>query len=150
MIVVRRARYHDPGRVQIELDAVFRTSMPPRRAVRGGRCDEWRPPLEVYETETALVVCVEIAGIDQNQVNVVVDRDVLTVRGERPDYRHDEKRSYHEAHIPYGTFAAEIYLPFPVDADAATAAYENGFLRIELPRVAARQILPQTINPVSE
>lgn len=150
MIVVRRARYRDPGRVQLDLDEVFRSLMPPRRAIRAGHCEEWRPPLEVYETAEALVVCVEIAGIDQQQVEVVVDRDVLAIRGERSDQRHDERRVYHEARISYGRFAAEIYLPFPVDTDAATATYENGFLRIELPRATARKILPLSTAPVGE
>ena len=61
--------------------------------------------------------------MDEQQVNVVVDNDVLSIRGERPDHREGEKRSYREAGIPYGAFGADVFIPFPVDADDADAEY---------------------------
>jgi HSP20 family protein len=143
MIVVRRTRPRDPERVQQEMEAVFRTLMPGRPAVSHGRAALWRPALEVYETDDALVVSAEIAGMDEENLSVVVDGEMLVVRGERPDPRHAEKRSYHEARIPYGAFGAEVYIPFPVDADRTEAGYHNGFLRIVLPRSVARTIVPR-------
>lgn len=143
MIVVRRTRPRDPERVQQEMEAVFRTLMPGRPAVAHGRPALWRPALEVYETDDALIVSAEVAGMDEGNLSVVIDGDMLVVRGERPDLRHAEKRSYHEARIPYGAFGAEVYIPFPVDADRTEAAYHNGFLRIVLPRGVARTIVPR-------
>ena len=64
-------------------------------------------------------------------------------RGERPDPRQTEKRSYREAGIPYGAFGADIYIPFPIDADQTIAEYQNGFLRIVLPKTAPRTIIPR-------
>ena len=143
MIVVRRTRPRDSERMQQEMEAVFRTLMPGRPAVAHGRPDVWRPALEVYETDEALVVCAEIAGMDEGQLGVVVDGEMLSIRGERPDERQAEKRSYHEARIPYGAFGADVYIPFPVDAERTQAEYKNGFLRIVLPRLAARTIVPR-------
>ena len=143
MFVVRCGHRRDPERVQQEMEAVFRTLMPSRPAVAAGQPALWRPALEVYETDRALVVRAEIAGMDEEHLRVLVDGDMLVIRGERPDHRQTERRSYHEARIPYGAFGADVYIPFPVDADQTAAEYDNGFLRIVLPRAAARTIVPR-------
>lgn len=143
MIVVRRGRPRDPERVQHEMEAVFRTWMPARRTVTVGGEQVWRPPVEVFETPSALVVRAEIAGLEAGQLSVVIDGDLLLLRGERPDNHSGGRRSYHEARIPYGAFGADVYIPFPVDADLTEAEYQDGFLRIVLPRAAARTIVPR-------
>jgi HSP20 family protein len=143
MIVVRRTRPRDPERVQQEMEAVFRTLMPGRPAMANAQSSRWRPAIEVYETPDGLVVRAEIAGMDEGQLSVVIDGEMLVIRGERPDALQSEKRSYHEARIPYGAFGADVYIPFPVDADRTEAEYNNGFLRIVLPRSTARTIVPR-------
>lgn len=143
MIVVRRTRPHNPERVQQEMEAMFRTMMAPRPAMGRGQGGRWRPALEVYETAEGLVVSAEIAGMDEGQLNVVIDGDLLAIRGERPDPFGGERRAYHEARIPYGAFGADVYVPFPVDPDLTQAEYRNGFLRIVLPRTEARTIVPR-------
>ncbi|MDQ3412216.1 MAG: Hsp20/alpha crystallin family protein [Chloroflexota bacterium] len=149
MYVIRRARSRDPERLQQEMEAVFRTLMPGGPAVAGGQPSPWRPATEVYETREALVVRAEIAGMDEGQLSVDIDGDMLVIRGERPDRCPDGRRSYHEARIPYGAFRADIYIPFPVDADQTVAEYENGFLRIVLPRGVARTIVPRQVGAAS-
>ena len=143
MFVVRRAHPRDPERVQQEMEAVFRTLMPGRPSLGHGQPALWRPPLEVYETDDALVVSAEVAGMDEADLKVVIDADMLVIRGSRPDPRHAEKRCYHEARIPYGAFGADVYIPFPVDAERTAADYTNGFLRIVLPRAVARTVVPR-------
>ncbi len=143
MIVVRRGRSHDPERVQQEMEAVFRTMMTPRPAMGRSAKGRWRPALEVYETRDGLVVSAEIAGMDEGQLSVVIDGEMLLIRGERPDPGQSERRAYHEARIPYGAFGAEVYIPFPVDPEGTQAEYQNGFLRIVLPRSVARTIVPR-------
>lgn len=151
MIIVRRHRPRDPERVQQEMEAAFRALLPNRPAVGNGERTLWRPPVEVYETDAALVVQVEIAGlegVDDAALQVVIDGDVLVIRGERHDPGAAERRSYHEARIPYGAFGADVYIPFPVETDRTEAEYHNGFLRIVLPRTAARTIVPR--RPAAE
>lgn len=149
MIVVRRNRLRSPERVQQEMEEVFHALMPAQRAFGAGRDGLWRPPLEVYETEDALIVRAEIADMEQAHLHVSIGDDLLTIRGERPDRRRAEKRSYHEARIPYGAFGADVFIPFPVDAERAEAEYNNGFLRIVLPRVVPRTIVPRRPDAAS-
>src|SRR5687768_15592879 len=142
MIVVRRTRPRDPNRVQQEMEEVFRALMPSRTAAAPVQGHLWRPPLEVFETDDALVVRAEIAGMSEEALQVVVDGNMLSIRGERPDQHQPEKRSYHEARIPYGAFGADVFVPFAVDTEQTVAEYHNGFLRIVLPRAGARTIVP--------
>lgn len=111
-----------------------------RYAVAGQSGEAWRPALEVYETEAALVVRVELAGINQEHLNVVLDGDVLTIEGERHPPERDadasERRQYHEMGVSYGPFKARLQSPFPVNRDATEAEYEHGFLTVRLPRMA--------------
>ncbi|MDQ3045642.1 MAG: Hsp20/alpha crystallin family protein [Chloroflexota bacterium] len=117
--------------------------MPGRPSLPHAQARLWRPAIEVYETDDALVVCAEIAGMSEEHLRVVVEGDVLLIRGERPDSRQREKRSYHEARIPYGAFGANVFIPFSVDPERSEATYDNGFLRIVLPRALARTIVPR-------
>ena len=126
-----------------------------RYRMAGQPSEAWRPALEVYETETALVVRAELAGIDQEHLTVALDGDVLTIEGERhPPEREAvaaERRQYHEMGVPYGAFKARLHLPFPVNRDATEAEYEHGFLTVRLPRMARVKIPvegPKTVTAV--
>ena len=130
-----------PERVQQEMEQIFRSFVPGRPRVANRQDGVWRPPVEVYETEADLVVTAEIAGVVEAQLSVVVEQDLLQIRGERLDDRKGERRSYHETGIARGRFAADVYIPFPIDADRAEADYSNGLLRIRLPKAAARTIV---------
>jgi HSP20 family protein len=116
--------------------------------------DAWRPALEVYETARALVVRVELAGVDEQHLNVALDGDLLTIFGERlpgTDTESDapERRSYHEMGIPYGPFRARVPLPVPVARDEVEATYEHGFLTVTLPRARRVRIHPSAAQPVA-
>jgi HSP20 family protein len=104
------------------------------------RARNWRPPTDVYETDDAIIVKIEIAGMNPEDFSIsYVDR-VLTVRGVRQDV--DAKLSYHCLEIPYGEFGSEVVLPGTYDEDAIDAKYENGFLRIVLPKLKRERHVP--------
>jgi HSP20 family protein len=144
--VVTRSSNRRSDRMQQEMEEMFRSMLPGRTAVDPNQNGLWRPAIEVYETERSLVVNVEIAGIDQNELSISLDGDRLLIRGVRHDRGQAEKRSYHEARIPYGAFGADVFVPFPIDADGIEAGYAEGFLRMELPRLQARAIVPRAAD----
>lgn len=150
MIVVRRVRPREQARRQSDIDAMYRSLLAGQRAIGSGRRRVWRPAVEVYETGDTLEVVTEIAGMQGDDIDIVLEGDVLTIQGTRPDLAPCDHRSYHIAHIEYGAFAAELRIPFAVDTDSATASYENGFLRITLPRTRGRTIVPTRPEPNSE
>jgi HSP20 family molecular chaperone IbpA len=98
---------------------------------------EWRPPTDIHETGAAILVKMELAGMREEDIEVTLYEDALVVSGTRQDdVDHESEMSYHEAQIRYGVFRAEILLPCPVLRDAVEARYENGFLRVTLPKHA--------------
>lgn len=150
MIVVRRIRPRQQARRHAHIDPVYQMMMSGSGAADGGRRLVWRPPVEVFETEDSLQVVVEIAGMQGQDIDIVVEGDILTIQGERPDPTNCEHRTYHVARIGYGPFAADIHLPFAVDTDAAEASYTNGFLHVILPRTKARTIIPTRVSATAE
>lgn len=148
MLVIRRGVPCAPERVQQEMEQIFRSLVPARPRVVSRQDGVWRPPLETYETDEALVVTAEIAGVDESQLNVVVEQDLLQIRGERLDDRKGERRSYHETGIARGRFAANVYIPFPIDSNRAEADYSNGLLRIRLPKASARTIVARRAESI--
>jgi HSP20 family protein len=79
--------------------------------------------------------------MDREAIEIVIEGDIVSLRGSRPDPATCDQRSFHEAHIAYGAFAADVYVPFSIDSENAAATYENGFLTIDLPRVQGRTII---------
>jgi HSP20 family molecular chaperone IbpA len=108
---------------------------------------EWRPPVDVYETESELAVLVELAGMDEEDIEVVLFDDVIVVKGERrPAFGADEDPTYYEAGVRYGRYRAEVFLPVAVDADRVQARYDNGFLRIRLPKPSSVRLRPAMVS----
>lgn len=92
----------------------------------------WDPPTDLYETEDAYIVRMEIAGMREENFEVTVQNETLSITG----YRHDfpAKRAVHQMEIRSGRFATMITLPGSVDIDRALAEYQDGFLTITLPK----------------
>ncbi|MCJ7432909.1 MAG: Hsp20/alpha crystallin family protein, partial [Anaerolineales bacterium] len=79
----------------------------------------WSPPTDVYETDDAYAVRVEIAGMHEDDFEVAMENNTLLISGYRPDML--ERRAYHQMEIRFGKFATAIGLPNPVDIDHAVA-----------------------------
>ena len=105
----------------------------------------WTPAVDVYETDAALVVLLDLAGVDPERTEVHAEPYLLKVRGVRRE-RHfaggesDESRTYHALEIPYGRFERTVRLPAGLDTDAAQASYRDGLLEITLPKRVPREV----------
>jgi HSP20 family protein len=102
----------------------------------------WRPPTDVYETDSDFVVLAEVAGMRGVEIAVTLDEQVLRIRGRRPEAR--GARAYHQMEINYGEFVVEIRLPVPIDREGIDASYVDGFLRVTLPKALPRRISVST------
>lgn len=92
----------------------------------------WRPPTDVYETEELVIIIIEIAGMDPDQIQVEFSDKILRVSGRRPDKL--RRATAHCLEIQYGEFSSEVYLPGQYDMDSIAAEYTDGFLTISLPK----------------
>ena len=122
-------------RFESELERMFHMLLPRDRSRRG---NVWRPPTDLYETEESVIVQIEIAGMNPDDIEIQFSDRMLTVRGERKDSY--AKQVYHCMEIPYGEFVSEVWLPGTYREEKIEAKYENGFLYITLPKVKTSTI----------
>ncbi|MEJ2573670.1 MAG: Hsp20/alpha crystallin family protein [Gammaproteobacteria bacterium] len=101
---------------------------------------------DVFEDEKRVVVRLEIPGMDKKDLDIEVQGDVLVVCGEKRFERETTEGRYRVLQCAYGNFRRMVPLPVPVRADKAEAAYRNGVLRIELPKVAVDKPRKLTIK----
>ena len=102
------------------------------------RSPAWKPPTDVYETEDAMVVRVEVAGMREDNFSIELNGRELMIRGIRQDT--DERSAFHQMEIHFGEFILSLELPFYISTEQIQAVYNNGFLRIMLPKAKPRQI----------
>ncbi len=104
------------------------------------RSTTWRPLADIRESAEMMTVKIELAGMKEEDIDVILYEDALVVSGVRRDDpdRH-ENLYYHEAQIRYGPFRVEVLLFFPVDREGVQARYENGFLWVDLPKLPAKE-----------
>ena len=95
------------------------------------RMPSW-PSLEVNATDNEVRVSAELAGLDESDVEVLVDDNALTIRGEKRSESEDKERRFSERY--YGRFERVIPLPFEVEEDKAEASFKNGVLTVTLPK----------------
>lgn len=126
-----------------DLASDWPASLDAQRLLREGwatyrRAQIWEPPTDVYENEEGLVIQLEIAGVSEQDLQITLSERTLIVCGVRRDP--ESKQVYHQMEIRYGEFRTEIHLPWIVDSERVDAVYEDGFLRIFLPRPPRHQV----------
>ena len=121
------------------LDYVARSKRPPMVFYPPA----WQPPIDVLETETDVIVLMEIAGVKIDDLDAQLDGSTLILRGRRAGPTCDRsadpdcarKEVYHVMEIKSGEFERSVKLPASVDPDKTTALYHDGILQLTLPKV---------------
>ena len=90
------------------------------------------PPVDIYEDENKLVLKVEIPGMRQEDLDVRMENQTLTVKGERNFQREEKEENFHRVERRYGSFYRAFTVPNTIDPESIKAEYEAGVLRIEL------------------
>jgi HSP20 family protein len=118
-----------------EMDRLLETFLFGKPKARGFAVqEEWQPPIDVAETESELIVNVEIPGVDPRDIDVSLTGDTLFVKGEKKPETEEKAEDYHLLERNYGTFARSIHLPVEVQNDNISASYKNGVLTVVLPK----------------
>lgn len=104
----------------------------------------WKPQLDIYETAEKIYVTAEIPGVDKENLDLEVNPRAIRISGRRIGSPPAANGRYRLAEIQYGPFERMLYLKAPVDIENITARYKNGFLYIEITKLAhrARQNIP--------
>ena len=99
----------------------------------------WSPTCDIYETENEIVVKAELPEVKQEDVKVLIENNVLTIRGERKFSDETGKENYHRLERSYGEFSRSFTLPSTVDTERVGAELKNGVLTLTLPKKAEAQ-----------
>jgi HSP20 family protein len=93
--------------------------------------------LDVRETDESLVIEGSLPGVKPEDIDISVAGSILTIKGETKEEKKEEKGNYHYHERRYGAYQRSITLPVDVDVDKAESAFENGVLKLTLPKVEA-------------
>ena len=111
---------------------------------RGGAGEEagwgvrtWAPPVDIYETDDALVLKAELPGVSKDDVSIEIHQNTLILRGQRKHEAEVKEDRYHRVERAYGTFQRSFVLPTLVDQEHVQASYTDGVLELRLPKSEA-------------
>lgn len=94
----------------------------------------WRPPTDVYDTDSSVVVRMEAPGLHADDITIILRSNTLIVRAVRRDTHPDTKRTFHQLEIHYGLFERVVPLPKPIRHSEASATYVDGFIVVTVPK----------------
>jgi HSP20 family protein len=153
--------FRDLRTLQEEVNRLFSTNL-----TRAFGDDEnigrgaWSPSVDIYENKDQIVLEAELPGMKQEDFDLSIENNVITLRGERHFEKTDEMDNYHRVERSYGAFTRSFTLPQTVTGEGVTAEYTNGVLRVTLPKreeAKARRIeitgasqTPKTIEAKAE
>lgn len=150
MAIVRWEPFRDLVSLQDRMNRLFDESF---RGVSRGAGEEdwalggsWAPAVDIFEHEGNIVLKAELPGVDSKDVDVRVENNVLTLRGERKFDSEVKKESYHRVERAYGAFSRSFTLPTVVDTDHIKAEFKDGVLRLTLPKREEAKPKQITIN----
>jgi HSP20 family protein len=101
----------------------------------GGRT--WTPPVDIYETDEALILKAELPGVSKNDVSIEIHQNTLVLRGQRRHEAEVKEDRYHRVERAYGSFQRSFMLPTLVDQEHVRATYRDGVLELRLPKSEA-------------
>jgi HSP20 family protein len=137
MAIVRWEPFRDLVSLQDRMNRLFDESF--RGIGRGAGEDDfslgaWAPAVDIYEKDGNIVLKAELPGIDPKDVDVRVENNVLTLRGERKFEEEVKKDNFHRVERSYGSFTRSFTLPSVVDTEKIKADCKDGVLRLTLPK----------------
>jgi HSP20 family protein len=114
------------------------------RGEEGGDGGSWSPVVDVIETSDAIVVQVEVPGVNKDDVSIELTSDRLTIQGERKKDDKFTDAHYHRVERSFGRFQRTFSLSVPINPDDTKAAFANGVLEIRIPKM--EEVKPKQIQ----
>ena len=102
----------------------------------------WHPPADVYEDDASITIKVELPDLDQKDIDIRVEENVLTVRGERRHGENIRKENFHRIERYFGPFQRSFSLPGDLDCERIAASCHSGVLTITLPKLSDSRTIP--------
>lgn len=99
------------------------------------------PPVDMYETADAVVVETPLVGVDPNQIEIAIDNNVLSIKGASERKTEVDDKNYYRKEVRYGSIFRQVALPTRVVEGKAEASFENGILKITVPKAEEKKAI---------
>jgi HSP20 family protein len=142
--ITRWDPFRNISSLQEQMNRLLESSLP-HRGDHSARTT-WAPAVDIYETENELVLKADLPAINEKDLDVRVENNMLTIRGERKFEQQVKEDNYLRIERTYGSFSRSFGLPNTVNTEAIKAEYENGVLTVELPKRAESKPKQVKIN----
>src|SRR5437762_12864414 len=104
----------------------------------------WNPSVDIFENDNEVVFKAELPGMNAKDIDVKLETNILTLKGERRFEKETKEENYHRIEREYGTFSRSFALPTAVNGEKVAAEYKDGVLKVTLPKKA--EIKPKPIK----
>jgi len=146
LAIIKWDPYRDIVTLRDRMNRLFEDMPTLRGEEKDLAASAWAPAVDIYETENEVVLTAEIPGVDEKDIEIKVEDDTLTIRGERKFEKETKEENFHRIERAYGSFFRSFALPSYVDHDKIEAEHENGVLRIRMPKKA--ELKPRKVKIV--
>lgn len=145
--ITRWDTYQGLSGLQEQVNRLFESTFP--RRSDNSALTTWAPAVDIYETENELVVKVDLPDVSEKDLDVRVENNTLSIRGERKFEKKVEEENYLRVERTYGTFSRSFSLPSTVNNEAIKADYKNGVLTVTLPKRAESKPKQVKVNVIN-
>jgi HSP20 family protein len=132
------------------MNRLFRESYSPEAPEEALTTTNFAPPVDIYEDEHTITLKLDVPGVEENDIDVRIQDNTLTVHGERKIEKEEKEENYRRVERQYGTFTRSFTLPSSVDTGQVNAHYDNGVLKIRLAKKAEAKPKQIKVNLGSE
>lgn len=136
--------FHNIATLQGQVNRLFEGSFP--RRGEESNLTTWAPAVDIYETENELVIKADLPDVNEQDIDVRVENNMLTIRGERKFSSAVKEENYLRVERTYGFYSRSFSLPNTVDSEKIHAEYKNGVLTVQLPKKAESKPKQVKIN----
>jgi HSP20 family protein len=144
MAVVRWDPFRDLNVLQDRMNRLFEDAGRNWHGDEPSATTSWSPAVDIFETEAEIVVKAELPGMDRKDITLNLEKNVLTLKGERRFQKETKEDNYHRIERSYGGFSRSFSIPATVDDERINAEYKDGVLKIVLPK--KEQVKPKQIR----
>ena len=134
MAIVRYDPFRDLRTLQEEVNRLFSTNLTRSFGDEGIGRGAWAPSVDIYENKDQIVLEAELPGMKQEDFDLSIENNVITLRGERRFEKSDESDNYHRVERSYGKFERSFTLPDKADGTKVNAEFKDGVLQVHLPK----------------
>ena len=131
---IRWEPFRNSNSLQDHFNRLFESAYPNRSSESS--VTTWAPAVDIYETENELVLKADLPDINEKDLDIRIENNTLTVRGERKFEKQVNEDDYLRVERSYGSFSRSFTLPNTINTEAIRAEYKNGVLTVQMPKRA--------------